>query len=544
MSTLESLQRALRATSVLAALSVMVAAQSNETPSSGVCVVVSPNRWEFDGGEATFLAETGMPNGQQYITLSLQETVDPGLNPTIDLIDHIERVNGTYHTGVLLHTGHGGADRKIGMENFRHADDATAMAAAQARLTQYGNAAWDIAGADREIEIIRKRPGWWLIAMFDRAITNRGAGLANDKPLVYIATCHGSAMGPAYVGRGARAWVGDVGCAVVNASATRVETFFKRMNGQEGQLKRPVSAARAAPPDVMMGLAAGGQLNTTLAPSVLSIVAPCPIKNGDFVTFTMDTTCEMGNLPDIVGFNCTIQNEVWLNTTTLRGTCTAPAAPGANRFVVTLTWQNTYSDNNTARLDGNTNPTGRNARGPAHDDFRARYLCTGAPSAVPDFSEVFETIGTAYCFGDGSGAICPCLNNGDTGQGCANSTGSGATLAGAGSTNASADDLVFTSSNLLPNQPALLFAGLNAVNDGNGMAFGDGLHCAGGNVVRLGVEFPNAQGLASWGPGLAEEGGWNPGDMRRFQVWYRNASGSPCGTGVNLSHGVEVTFTP
>jgi hypothetical protein len=39
-------------------------------------------------------------------------------------------------------------------------------------------------------------------------------------------------------------------------------------------------------------------------------------------------------------------------------------------------------------------------------------------------------------------------------------------------------------------------------------------------------------------------GGWASGDLRRFQTWYRDPTGSPCGAGFNLSHGVEVTFTP
>ncbi|MDP6538865.1 MAG: hypothetical protein QF410_04890, partial [Planctomycetota bacterium] len=44
-----------------------------------------------------------------------------------------------------------------------------------------------------------------------------------------------------------------------------------------------------------------------------------------------------------------------------------------------------------------------------------------------------------------------------------------------GSSSASADLLWFNGSNLLPGQPALLFVGENAVNNGNGALFGDGL---------------------------------------------------------------------
>ena len=153
-------------------------------------------------------------------------------------------------------------------------------------------------------------------------------------------------------------------------------------------------------------------------------------------------------------------------------------------------------------------------------------------------------VGTAYCFGDGSGTPCPCGNPGGAGEGCANSTGAGATLSATGSTSAGFDDMVCGAVGLLPGQPALLFAGLNAVNNGDGVLFGDGLRCAGGGVVRLGVGIPDAGGAAAWGPGLGALGGWADGDVRRLQVWYRDPSGSPCGNGFNLSNGLEVTFTP
>jgi hypothetical protein len=154
-----------------------------------------------------------------------------------------------------------------------------------------------------------------------------------------------------------------------------------------------------------------------------------------------------------------------------------------------------------------------------------------------------QPVGTAYCYGDGSGTTpCPCGNTGGTGEGCANSTGAGATMDAVGSTVAANDDIVFSGHNLLPAQPALLFVGDNAINGGNGIIFGDGLRCAGLNVVRLGVMNPDGAGEASWGPGLGAVGGWTAGDTRRFQVWYRDPIGSPCAAGFNLSHGLEITF--
>lgn len=149
-----------------------------------------------------------------------------------------------------------------------------------------------------------------------------------------------------------------------------------------------------------------------------------------------------------------------------------------------------------------------------------------------------------YCFGDGLlGVGCPCGNQGQPGEGCQNSTGKGAVIQVTGSQGVLADDFGIAASQLVPNQPALLFSANNAVNGGSGNLFGDGLRCAGGTVKRLGIRQPNAAGEASWGPNLKSAGGWAAGDIRRFQVWYRDPLSGPCATGFNLSHGIEVLFS-
>ncbi len=152
------------------------------------------------------------------------------------------------------------------------------------------------------------------------------------------------------------------------------------------------------------------------------------------------------------------------------------------------------------------------------------------------------TIGGLRAFCAGTVGACPCGNAAAPTEGCANSTGAGALLASSGSTSVAADDLGFSSSNLLPGQAVLLFAGLNAVNGGQGTPFGAGLRCAGGGVRRLGVRMPDPGGNASWGPSLASIGGWQAGDVRRFQSWYRDPA-SAC-AGFNFSHGLEAVFVP
>jgi hypothetical protein len=150
--------------------------------------------------------------------------------------------------------------------------------------------------------------------------------------------------------------------------------------------------------------------------------------------------------------------------------------------------------------------------------------------------------GVPYCFNDAASSACPCGNPGAGVAGCANSTGLGGSLGTAGTVSTAADDLVFLADQLRPNQPVLLFSGLNAVNGGAGILFGDGLRCAGGSLARLGVKAANATGSASWGPGLGAAEGWAPGDVRRFQAWYRDPVTSPCGSGFNLTNGFEVVF--
>lgn len=145
--------------------------------------------------------------------------------------------------------------------------------------------------------------------------------------------------------------------------------------------------------------------------------------------------------------------------------------------------------------------------------------------------------GIAYCYGDGSGASCPCGNFGQPGAGCATSTGAGARLSGGGSPSVSVDTLVLIVEGALPGQAGLVFAGLNAVQ----APFGDGLRCAGGALRRLPVAFADANGSYAYAS-VASLLGVVAGDLRRFQGWFRDPVGSPCGSGFNLTNGYEIQF--
>lgn len=176
----------------------------------------------------------------------------------------------------------------------------------------------------------------------------------------------------------------------------------------------------------------------------------------------------------------------------------------------------------------------------------AEYSVAGTDSPVRLTGSVQPVggLGTPDCFGDGSGNPCPCNNLGATGQGCANASGQGATLEATGSSSITAGNLVLTGSNLMPGQAGLFFQGDQELNNGVGLVFGDGLRCAGGQVVRLQVANADAGGVAQSNANIASLGGVAPGETKSYQLWYQDAGPSPCGFGFNLTHSVTLTWAP
>jgi hypothetical protein len=150
--------------------------------------------------------------------------------------------------------------------------------------------------------------------------------------------------------------------------------------------------------------------------------------------------------------------------------------------------------------------------------------------------------GVAFCFGDGSGTTCPCNNHGSAGQGCQNSTGSGATLSASGSNSVSGDTVVLGVTGAVSGQPGLFFQGNNAVNAGLGNAFGDGLRCAGNSTIRLQVGFVDGAGTTVTSIGIASKGAVSAGQTKRYQFGYRDPVFSPCLNGFNLSNAVEIVW--
>ena len=146
---------------------------------------------------------------------------------------------------------------------------------------------------------------------------------------------------------------------------------------------------------------------------------------------------------------------------------------------------------------------------------------------------------SALCFGDGTGAACPCGNTGGLGEGCANSTGLGSSLQWSGSSSVSTGDLVLSATNVpsINSMPGigLFFQGVNTINGGNGTPFYEGLRCVGGSVIRL--EVVVGDGVVDSSVKIPVVGLAEAGDRRYYQFWYRD----PFAPGCAFIHGANLT---
>jgi hypothetical protein len=172
------------------------------------------------------------------------------------------------------------------------------------------------------------------------------------------------------------------------------------------------------------------------------------------------------------------------------------------------------------------------------------YVWSGSMSACNDYDLLVTLEGgepaVALCFGDGSdGMGCPCGNLGAAGEGCANSTGSGAVLTATGTNVHANDDLVLHVAGARPNQPGMAIQG-GALSP---IAFRDGILCLGTPTERLEVISLDATGAAETSLSIVTQGGIpGPGTTAFYQVWYRDPVLSVCGLGSNLSQALRVDW--
>ncbi len=174
-----------------------------------------------------------------------------------------------------------------------------------------------------------------------------------------------------------------------------------------------------------------------------------------------------------------------------------------------------------------------------------------AMQAAADLRVCFEFTPriSSFCFGDGSGAACPCGNEAPAGSagGCLASLGLAGILVGVGEPRLSADTFVLQASSLPPSASALYFQGTHAIDGGAGAAFGDGLRCVGGSIVRLGARI-SVGGASHYPSGgrasIAQVGGVASPGVRTYQVWYRNGAAYCTPAAFNLTNGVSVSWLP
>jgi hypothetical protein len=153
----------------------------------------------------------------------------------------------------------------------------------------------------------------------------------------------------------------------------------------------------------------------------------------------------------------------------------------------------------------------------------------------------------AFCPGDGTGTACPCGNNSAVGAnaGCVNSFGVGGLLRSHGLASLGCESLVLDGTDLSTASSALFFQGTSQI--AGGTAFGDGLRCAGGSVIRL-ATLNTSGGAASYPTGAAIpisiKGLVGSAGTRTYQIWYRNAAAFCTASTFNLSNGLQISWVP
>jgi hypothetical protein len=158
--------------------------------------------------------------------------------------------------------------------------------------------------------------------------------------------------------------------------------------------------------------------------------------------------------------------------------------------------------------------------------------------------------GVPFCFGDGSGAPCPCANTGLAGRGCQNSASTGgARLVTNGSTHP--DTVVLAVSGERASALTIFLQGNTEIS---AVAFGDGLRCAGGTLKRLysksaigGVATAPERGEMSITSRSAALGDpIAPGTMRVYMTYYRDPGPRfcpvPAGSTFNSSGAVRIPW--
>lgn len=188
----------------------------------------------------------------------------------------------------------------------------------------------------------------------------------------------------------------------------------------------------------------------------------------------------------------------------------------------------------------------------AFQSAASNLVANDANGAMDIFVARVPSAAATFCAGDGGAAPCPCGNFGAARRGCAHSADPrGARLAATGLASVAHDGVALLAIGLPPNAPVVLLQSIEAAGGGFGVAFGDGLRCLGGSIVRLGARQAGATGQLAFGAGIAGDprlsvagGAPATGGTRRYQAYYRNAASYCTSSSFNLSNGLSLEWIP
>jgi probable HAF family extracellular repeat protein len=162
-----------------------------------------------------------------------------------------------------------------------------------------------------------------------------------------------------------------------------------------------------------------------------------------------------------------------------------------------------------------------------------------------------EFPGASFCSVDTVASACPCAQSGALGHGCASSQNPGGALLSASGTS-SPDAVVLTTAGELPSALSIFLQGDAQVSAG--VAFGDGIRCTGGHLLRLAAKHAvagSAQYPQSGDPSItarsAALGFAIPsGATRYYQTYYRDPNATfcppPAGGTFNVTNGIAIVW--
>ncbi len=196
--------------------------------------------------------------------------------------------------------------------------------------------------------------------------------------------------------------------------------------------------------------------------------------------------------------------------------------------------------------------------------MRALLRSTGAPQLDganpatqqigprPDITAAIQALGDAsavtYCAGDTRGAACPCANDAavNSGRGCVNSLGVGASLIARGTASIANDTFELLASSIAPGAPLLFAQG--TVPSASGLLYGDGLLCVGGTFTRLGIVVADVHGTALWPqpsqPTISVGGSIVSPSALHYQVVIRDALSFCTSATFTATNGVTANWLP